>query len=183
MSPDRYTALLDLPPERIGRVLALYHWLFTEGRLLTDPNRVAAEVGERLNALGVRANRISTLVQVLHSERSHVARVWRLGADATEFLVPHGDTSAATYARSPYKAAHDRGEWLELKIQETPDDLFGVIPDQWHAQCLCLRDNPRRGLFRSLQDRDPLRYARARSHDGNSGAAAHSGRGDPDLSG
>lgn len=129
MLKDAYGALLELPPERVRLVLALYDWLFTKGRFIADPNGVAAGVGKRLNEVGVPAHRISTLVRVLHSERSHIARVWSQDEPAREFMVPHGAETTDGYLRSPYKEAHDRGEWIEFKVAETADETYGVVPD------------------------------------------------------
>lgn len=33
------------------------------------------------------------------------------------------------YERSPFKIVHETSQWVDLKIAETPDELFGIVPE------------------------------------------------------
>src|SRR3954462_6150485 len=52
-----------------------------------------------------------------------------LGGGATYQLFPHWAEADRLYAESPFAHVHRTREWLLLDLSQTPDDLFGVIPD------------------------------------------------------
>lgn len=118
-----------LTPERRVKADALVGWLLGEARQLRDANDILTGLSERLIDAGVPLDRATTAIEVLHSEHAGVVRRWERGKGAQEFILAYGPQAAEVIASSPFKAAHDSGDWLILKMAETPDEAFSIIPE------------------------------------------------------
>lgn len=114
---------IGLLPQAVG----LRDWLLANTDM--PQTQLLAGFAERINDLGVPVDRLTTAIDALHSEYSGIGRFWRKGEGASHRLFPHGDESDAIYERSPFKKVHETGEWLLLDLDDTPDDLFGIVPE------------------------------------------------------
>ncbi|MGI9413876.1 MAG: adenylate/guanylate cyclase domain-containing protein [Hyphomicrobiales bacterium] len=123
MAPDA------LNPERRSKADALVAWLLGDARRLRDANDILTGMCGRLIEAGLPLDRATTAIEVLHSERAGVSRRWERGKGAQEFTLDYGPQTAEVIAASPFKAAHDSGDWLILKLAEMPDDAFTIIPE------------------------------------------------------
>ncbi len=113
----------DLLPQAVG----VRDWLLEAAQ--TDHQALLAGFAERLNALGVPVDRLTTAIDALHSEYSGIGRIWTKGEGSSFRLFPHGSKSDEVYARSPFALTHATGEWLSLDLDETADDVFGIVPE------------------------------------------------------
>ncbi len=118
-----------LTPECRDHADALIAWILGDARLIADPNQILTELCERMMEAGVPVDRATSAIRVLNSENLAVARVWERGAGATEAILPYGVEEAKMLTRTPFSAAHDTGEWVNLWIPDTPDEAFGIVPD------------------------------------------------------
>ncbi|HYI91128.1 MAG TPA: adenylate/guanylate cyclase domain-containing protein, partial [Beijerinckiaceae bacterium] len=84
-------AAADLDPALGAEVVALDHWLLGEAARTEDAGEVLAGLAERLDGVGVPVDRITTAIEVLHSEYAGVGRFWTREEGATVRLFPHGD--------------------------------------------------------------------------------------------
>ncbi|HEU0165713.1 MAG TPA: adenylate/guanylate cyclase domain-containing protein, partial [Thermomicrobiales bacterium] len=133
--------LWGLDPKLLRPCLALRDWLLEAGAKDDKQNILLAGLAERLNALGVPIDRVTTAIDALHSEYSGVGRVWTRGVGSSIRLFPHGKEVEEIYKRSPFAYVHETGEWLLLDLAETPDDRFGIVPELKEAgyvQYLCI---------------------------------------------
>ena len=119
----------DLDPALFKPGLALRDWLLAEGARLEDWAPLLEGLADRLNALGVPIDRITTAIDALHSEYTGIGRVWTRENGFAFKLFPHGEQSERAYERSPFAEAHRTGRWLILDLRTTPDDAFDIIPE------------------------------------------------------
>jgi adenylate cyclase len=109
--------------------LGVRDWLLSETAHFQDFAEILPGFADRLTALGVPIDRITTAIDALHSEYSGVGRFWTREEGHTVRLFPHGIESDAIYAASPFAEIHRTREWLLLDLDTTPDDRFGIVPD------------------------------------------------------
>ncbi len=119
----------DLDPALFKPGLALRDWLLAEGARLEDWAPLLEGLADRLNALNVPIDRITTAIDALHSEYTGIGRVWTRENGFAFKLFPHGEQSERAYERSPFAEAHRTGRWLILDLRTTPDDAFDIIPE------------------------------------------------------
>ena len=93
------------------------------------PGQILPGLAERLIAVGIPIDRITTAIDVLHSEYAGIGRFWTKEEGATSRLLPHGPERDRLYAESPFAHVHRTREWLLLDLSQTPDSRFGIIPD------------------------------------------------------
>jgi len=117
-----------IAPEMLPRAVGLRDWMLATGTT-GDPQELLAGFAERLNAIGVPVDRLSTAIDALHSEYSGIGRIWQKDTGSSFRLFPHGSESEAVYHRSPFAKVHDTGEWLLLDLAATPDDAYGIVPE------------------------------------------------------
>lgn len=122
-------AVLDLPREQVASLFAFRHWILTSGRSIADTHAVVSSVGERFRETGMALDRMMTAVEVRHSERAAVGRIWEPGKPPSEFFMPHGSSSDEDYHTSPFSIAHETGEWVRFAPQDTDDGLFKVVAE------------------------------------------------------
>jgi len=122
-------AILDLPRPQIARLFAFRHWILTAAREITDTHQVVKGVGEGFVDVGMALDRLVTAVEVRHSERSGVGRIWEPGVPPREIFFPHGPTASEAYYASPFGEVHATGRWVRFDPQRASDSLFTVVPD------------------------------------------------------
>ncbi|KAB2851655.1 MAG: adenylate/guanylate cyclase domain-containing protein [Hyphomicrobiaceae bacterium] len=129
MDNPYHLAKAELPHHRLNAGIDLRAWLLGEARHFHDFGRVLEGFCERALAAGVPLDRAAATVRTLHAELAGAARIWEPGkaVEARSFdYTPH---SEAAYKNSPIAHAHAKREWVELRLEETPDDAFGIVPD------------------------------------------------------
>lgn len=119
----------DLDPDTLRKVIALRHWLATDGVHLEDPNDILGGFIERLKEIGLPIDRAASAIETLHSEYAGIGRFWTPEDGTTVRYLPHGTRRQEVYNTSPFAHVHRTGEWLLLDLAETPDDSFGIIPE------------------------------------------------------
>jgi adenylate cyclase len=122
----------ELPEESrvpLDHVVAVEQWLLGEAVRLADMGDLLSGLADRLTALGIPVERITTAIEALHSEYSGVGRFWTKEEGSTVRLFPHGDRAELIYRDSPFAFVHRTGQWLALDLADTPDDRFNIIPD------------------------------------------------------
>jgi adenylate cyclase len=121
--------------------VALRDWLLHEAVCIDDFSDVLAGLAERLNAMGLPVDRLSTAIDVLHSDYAGIGRIWTRDGGMRINYFPHSDAVSESYLRSPFAHVHQTRDWLFLDLDATPDDAFGVVPElkeQGYAHYLCV---------------------------------------------
>lgn len=116
----------DLLPD--PRLLPLMNWLVQAGETALHVGELLEGFAQQLMAQGVPLTRASTHIQTLHSERQGTGRVWQRGKPMVEQLYGYGPQTEEAYNRSPLRAVHDTGHWLELRPQRD-DSAYGILPE------------------------------------------------------
>jgi adenylate cyclase len=118
-----------LDPSMAPGVVALRDWLVNVAAREEHPDDLLTGFAERLNALGLPIDRISTAIEALHSEYAGIGRSWTREEGATVRLLPHGERRETVYKTSPFAHVNRTGEWLLLDLDKTQSDRFKIIPD------------------------------------------------------
>ena len=118
-----------LPPHRRDDADRLIGWLLGDARAIPDPNDILTGLCERLLEAGFPVDRATSAIQVLNSETLGVARVWDSGSGARELTLSHSRDAEQVLAATPFRRAHETGEWVNLWVPDTPDDAFTIVPD------------------------------------------------------
>ncbi len=118
-----------LGQDRLGSGLALRDWLLAATTRQVEWGDLLAGLAERLGLLGVPVDRLTTAIDALHSEYAGIGRLWTREGGFSFRLFPHGEETDVAFQRSPFKHAHDSGEWLLLDIPTLPDDAYGIVPE------------------------------------------------------
>ncbi|MGC1575589.1 MAG: adenylate/guanylate cyclase domain-containing protein [Beijerinckiaceae bacterium] len=116
-------------PKGTIEVGALRDWLLVEARRAEDPSKSLTELSNRLLALGVPIERVALSISTLHAEHDAVGRIWLKDGGVKESVYVSPGPDDPTFLRSPYYAALTSREWVEMRLAETPDDRFGIVPD------------------------------------------------------
>jgi adenylate cyclase len=125
--PDGEGSEGDVAP--LDQVVAIERWLLGEAPRQEDTGDILSGLADRLNALGIPVDRITTAIEALHSEYSGVGRFWTKEEGSTLRLFPHSDEADPIYRNSPFAHVHRTRQWLLLDLAQTPDDLFNIVPD------------------------------------------------------
>ena len=80
-------------------------------------------------ALGLPIERVAVSISTLHAEHDAVGRIWLKDGGVEERVYVSPGPDDPTFLRSPYYAALTSREWVEIRLAETPDDRFGIVPD------------------------------------------------------
>ncbi len=131
-----------MDPALLPQALGIRDWLLAEGAHAPDRGDVLLSgLAERLNAMGVPVDRMTTAIEALHSEYSGVGRYWSRDEGFALRYFPHGSRSDVIYQESPFAYVHRTKEWLLLDLANTPDERFGVVPElkeAGYAHYLCI---------------------------------------------
>jgi adenylate cyclase len=126
---DTFTQASHLSPQALEACLNLRDWIMEHALSIVDMGEVVAEIANRLNAIGIPIDRMTTAVESLHSQHAGVGRYWEKGEESRMVFFPHEGRIEALYAASPIYYVHQTREWLHLDVTKTPDTLFSIIPD------------------------------------------------------
>jgi adenylate cyclase len=116
-------------PSLLRDALAVRDWLLAVAASADDLGKVLSGFAERLNALGMPVERMTTAIDTLHSEYSGIGRFWTREEGPSYRLFPHGPESDRIYAESPFALVHRTREWLLLDLSQTADNRFNIVPD------------------------------------------------------
>ena len=119
----------DLPAKRRHQADALIGWLLGDARAIPDPNDILTGLCERLNDADFPVDRATSAIQVLQSETLGVARVWDRDTGARVLTLDYSRDAEQVLAATPFRAAHDLGEWVNLWLPDTPDTAFAIVPE------------------------------------------------------
>jgi adenylate cyclase len=119
----------SLDPDSLTRVVALRDWLVTVAAQMEDASEVLSGFLTRLIDLGLPIDRAVSAIETLHSEYAGIGRFWTREEGTVVRYLPHGDRREAIYQSSPFAYVNRTGEWLILDLDNTPDDLFPIVPE------------------------------------------------------
>jgi adenylate cyclase len=95
------------------------------------PNDVVVDVIERLCRLliaaGLPLDRYGSSTTMITSEHDAVGRIWRRDKGVEQILYVSADEEDSEYLASPYRAASETRQWIELWLPDTPDERFGIV--------------------------------------------------------
>ena len=97
---------LVLDPALLPQALAIRDWLLTEAAQLADSGQILPGLADRLTAVGIPIDRITTAIDVLHSEYAGIGRFWTKEEGATSRRLPHGPERDRLYGESPFAHVH-----------------------------------------------------------------------------
>lgn len=146
---------------------AIRDWLLDSAVYIPDLGVALGELCERIVAAGVPIARATTAVQLLNANSNGVGREWRLGEAVIERIFPYGPESDRSYERSPFAEAQRTNRWVELRVEETPVDAYGIMPElkaggYTHYVCIPLIfSNGRRRNGVTLATKSPAGFSKA----------------------
>ena len=111
------------------RARRVQRWLVEDGALQPDLGDMLTGLCEQLLAAGLPLIRVTSHVQVLHSEHAGVTRVWRRNKRLEVLHFPHGARENPRFLDSPLKVIYETGEWLELRIDPDTPAIYNIVPD------------------------------------------------------
>ncbi len=112
--------------ETVGKIS---RWLTEHGPRAEHLGRVMESLCPQIQQAGVPLARMTMHLRALHSERMGTTRIWSQGESVQEVVFDYGSRTEHFYQASPIKVVHETREPLSLRLDETPDSAFGVIPD------------------------------------------------------
>ena len=160
----------SVPASRRAGAEALRDWLVAEAVQIVDAGALLSAIAEHLVGLGLPLDRLTTAIEVLHSEYAGVGRFWtREGGVSVRFFRHsdgEGDEIDRVYKASPFYEAYETGRWIELDIANIADDAYGIVPElkeagYRHYICipLALTTGSRNGI--TLATREPRGFDEA----------------------
>jgi len=121
------TILGTLPPDRMAQALELIDYMLGAALKAGDADIVLTEMSERIHAAGVPLDRATSIVPLLNAEAVASARFWERGKGARSYTFPFDPNSDMGYANSPVADTHRTGEWVILRLPDTPDDKYDIV--------------------------------------------------------
>lgn len=122
-------AVLDLPRERLVRLFAYHRWIQASAPSIADVHAIVKGAAEGLVDVGVPLARMMTGVEVRHSQRKAVGRIWEPGVPPREVFLPHGGSADALRRGSPFAAAQESGQWIRFDPQRTDPGAYDVVAE------------------------------------------------------
>ncbi|MEM0907802.1 MAG: adenylate/guanylate cyclase domain-containing protein [Pseudomonadota bacterium] len=107
---------------------AIVDWILSEGVTFETPVLVES-LAHRLLRLGLPLDRFSIALGLLNPSLLAAGFIWRPGQKMTFSQFGYDNRDSGLYERSPFKRAHDTGEWVHIDLANTPDEAYGVVPD------------------------------------------------------
>jgi len=120
---------LEMDDAMLSRGLAIRDWLLTEGRNASDLKLIVAGLCEQLASADIPVDRAMLVLQTLHAEQAAMAMEWKRAEGLEAEAIAYSDFSDKVYEESPFAAAHRARADINFRIDETPDDRFGIVAD------------------------------------------------------
>lgn len=136
-----YEIVRKLPSEALRNAVVIRDWLLTEAKHLRDPSAILAGLCERLNNAGVPVERAVSGIDTLHALHEAMGTFWEKDTGTTRvepYLYDNSDDEV--FRRSPFYVVYQTGKPVDLRLNETPDETFGIVPDlkaQGYTHYLC----------------------------------------------
>ena len=117
--------------ERSRKVAALSDWLIRTARGTDMPSELIDELCDKLREAGLPLDRYGSTAQTLDAEHDAISRLWLRGQGVTErtYVRAGGDEADPVYLTSPYYAAAQTRQWVEVRLETTDDAAFGIVPE------------------------------------------------------
>lgn len=109
-------------------VLFIDNWLLNEASGL-EISAIVDGLAHRLCAAGLPLDRFGISFGVLNPSLIAVGIIWRPGEELTFTRFHYESRDSGLYERSPFKAAVDRGTWLDVDLPNTPDDTYDIVAE------------------------------------------------------
>ena len=104
-------------------------WILGEGLRCAGIEALMEGFSRQLVAAGVPVARAMISLRVLTATVIARSYIWQPVDGLTRATFDWAERDLGLYERSPFKVVHATGEWLELTLDETPDDAFGIVPE------------------------------------------------------
>ncbi|MFN0264542.1 adenylate/guanylate cyclase domain-containing protein [Tepidamorphus sp. 3E244] len=111
---------------RASPVLA---WLLSEGLRCDGVERLTQGFSEHLVEAGLPISRLMISTRVLTATVIARSVIWTPEGGISTATYDWAERDLGLYETSPIKAVHDTLDWVDLVIDETPDEAFGIVPD------------------------------------------------------
>ncbi len=117
----------SLTPEIAARAQALQQWLIGDARHIDDPGVIVEGFIHRLIDAGLPLDRLASAIPTLYAVRRGLGRHWTRENGLSTLEFPWDNVTG--YEASPYYEAHETRDWVSFRLNETPDDAYGVVPE------------------------------------------------------
>lgn len=111
-----------------GEALSIDLWLLNEAMALELP-AVVDSLGHRLIARGLPVDRLTVSFGLLNPSLLAGGLMWYPNRPLEFSQYALIDRDSGMYERSPFKAAADIGGWLDVALDETPDETYEIVPE------------------------------------------------------
>lgn len=108
---------------------ALAKWLLTEGKALPRLDELVDALCTQLRALGIPVDRAIVSTRTLHAVYLSYFRIWRSDGNSVSDTYDRDEENMGYFERSPIRVVMETGRPVELLLEETADDAFGIVPD------------------------------------------------------
>jgi adenylate cyclase len=128
--------MVALRAEQIGThrsvpatILAIRDWIVGPGLATGTLEDLVDGAALHIRAAGVPLDRMMLSVRMLSAITIGRGYRWWHGAPMELSTYDWDERDSGLYERSPLRVAYETGEWVELWLDNTPDDRFGIVPD------------------------------------------------------
>ena len=104
-------------------------WLLGDGLRCKGIEALVGKFSQHLTAAGIPIDRLVVSVRVLTATVIARSYGWRPERGTSTTTFDWAERDLGLYERSPFKVVHEKREWVDLKLSETPDEAFGIVPD------------------------------------------------------
>lgn len=116
-----------MPADVMARAFAVRDWLVREARSIDDPDLLTEGLAQRLIAVGIPLDRMSSAMPTLYAVRRGLGRVWSRDAGVSAQEFPWNNQ--AVYEASPYHRAHQTRDWVSFRLDDVSDEDFGIVSE------------------------------------------------------
>lgn len=110
-------------------ILSIRDWVLTDGVQLPRLEDLLSGYAHQLLNYEVPVDRISASIRVLQATVLAQGTHWYSDQPIRRTTWDWDERDLGLYERSPLKVAHDTGEWVTFKIEDTPDATYGIVSD------------------------------------------------------
>lgn len=104
-------------------------WLLNEAKALPSLDVIVDALCGRLNAAGVPIDRAIMSTQTLHAIHLSYFRLWQSDGAHVSDTFDRDEVHLGYFERSPLRVIVETGQPVELRLAETPDEAYGIVPD------------------------------------------------------